>query len=146
MSASSAGARFVSHEVFDGAGWLFLEGYLFDKDTGKAAFLKAADCCHAAGGQAGIALSAIYAPNGWVGQLFAPWGIKIAYTPLGVLLALVAGMVAGADSISDMDLLRHGGMGRAFTEHRAPTSLGTHLLLSLEIAAFLLFQGFLENL
>lgn len=38
---------------------------------------------------AGIALSAIYAPNGWVGQLFAPWGIKIAYTPLGVLLALV---------------------------------------------------------
>lgn len=34
--------------------------------------------------------------------------------------ALVAGMVAGADSISDMDLLRHGGMGRAFAEHRAP--------------------------
>jgi len=41
--------------------------------------------------------------------------------------ALVAGMVAGADSISDMDLLRHGGMGRAFAEHRAPTTLGTHL-------------------
>lgn len=41
--------------------------------------------------------------------------------------ALVAGMVAGADSISDMDLLRHGGMDRAFTEHRAPTTLGTHL-------------------
>src|SRR5690625_1543730 len=41
--------------------------------------------------------------------------------------ALVAGMVAGADSISDMDLLRHGGMGRAFTEHRAATTLGTHL-------------------
>lgn len=38
---------------------------------------------------AGIALSAIYAPNGWIGQLFAPWGIKIAYTPVGVLLALV---------------------------------------------------------
>lgn len=34
--------------------------------------------------------------------------------------AHVAGMVAGADSISDMDLLRHGGMGRAFAEHRAP--------------------------
>ena len=34
--------------------------------------------------------------------------------------ALVAGMVAGADSISDMDLLRHGGMGRAFAEYRAP--------------------------
>ena len=41
--------------------------------------------------------------------------------------ALVAGMVAGADSISDMDLLRHGGMGRAFTARRAPTTLGTHL-------------------
>ena len=41
--------------------------------------------------------------------------------------ALVAGMVAGADSISDMDLLRHGGMGRAFTQGRAPTTLGTHL-------------------
>ena len=38
---------------------------------------------------AGIALSAIYAPNGWIGQLFAPLGVKIAYTPLGVLLALV---------------------------------------------------------
>lgn len=38
--------------------------------------------------------------------------------------ALVAGMVAGADSISDMDLIRHGGMGRAFTELRAPTTLG----------------------
>lgn len=36
------------------------------------------------------------------------------------VLALIAGMVAGADSISDMDLLRHGGMGRAFAEHRAP--------------------------
>lgn len=41
--------------------------------------------------------------------------------------SLVAGMVAGADSISDMDLLRYGGMGRAFTERRAPTTLGTHL-------------------
>lgn len=41
--------------------------------------------------------------------------------------ALVAGMVAGADSISDMDLIRHGGMTRAFRELRAPTTLGTHL-------------------
>lgn len=41
--------------------------------------------------------------------------------------ALVGGMVAGADSISDMDLVRHGGMGRAFSELRAPTTLGTHL-------------------
>lgn len=41
--------------------------------------------------------------------------------------ALVAGMVAGADSIEDMGLLRHGGMGRLFTAGRAPTTLGTHL-------------------
>jgi Transposase DDE domain group 1 len=41
--------------------------------------------------------------------------------------ALVAGMVAGADSVDEMDLLRHGGMGRLFTEVRAPTTLGTCL-------------------
>lgn len=47
----------VDPAVFHGAGWLFLEGYLFDKEPGKAAFLKAAKACHDAGGQAGIALS-----------------------------------------------------------------------------------------
>jgi Transposase DDE domain group 1 len=41
--------------------------------------------------------------------------------------SLVAGMVAGADSIDDMDLLRHGGMGRLFTGVRAPSTLGTFL-------------------
>ncbi|MCA1694155.1 MAG: IS1380 family transposase [Actinobacteria bacterium] len=41
--------------------------------------------------------------------------------------ALVAGMVAGADSIDDMDLLRHGGMGRLFQGVRAPSTLGTFL-------------------
>jgi Transposase DDE domain group 1 len=40
---------------------------------------------------------------------------------------LVAGMVAGADSIADMDLLRHGGMGRLFDGVRAPSTLGTFL-------------------
>lgn len=38
---------------------------------------------------AGIALAAIYAPNGWVGALLAPLDIKIAYTPLGVMVALI---------------------------------------------------------
>ena len=47
----------VNPLVFQGAGWLFLEGYLFDKPKGKEAFLKAARSCHEAGGQAGIALS-----------------------------------------------------------------------------------------
>ncbi len=43
------------------------------------------------------------------------------------ILALVAGMIAGADSIDDMDLLRHGGMTRLFTDVRAPSTLGTFL-------------------
>lgn len=41
--------------------------------------------------------------------------------------ALVAGMVAGADSIEDMDLLRHGGMDRLFTGRYAPSTLGSFL-------------------
>lgn len=41
--------------------------------------------------------------------------------------SLVAGMVAGADSIDDMALLRHGGMGRVFTNAYAPSTLGSFL-------------------
>src|SRR5699024_1983815 len=41
--------------------------------------------------------------------------------------SLVAGMVAGADSIDDMALLRHGAMGRAFHEGDAPSTLGSFL-------------------
>ena len=41
--------------------------------------------------------------------------------------ALVAGMVAGADSIEDMNVLRHGGMGRLFTGVFAPSTLGSFL-------------------
>ncbi|BCA53008.1 sulfate ABC transporter permease [Nitrospira sp. KM1] len=37
---------------------------------------------------AGIALTAIYASNGWIGRLLEPLGIKVAFTPLGVLVAL----------------------------------------------------------
>ncbi|MBY0512196.1 MAG: sulfate ABC transporter permease subunit CysT, partial [Rhodospirillaceae bacterium] len=38
---------------------------------------------------AGISLATLYAPNGWVGQLLAPFGIKVAYTPLGVIVAMI---------------------------------------------------------
>ena len=38
---------------------------------------------------AGIALTAIYARNGWMGSLLEPLGIKIAFTPAGVLVALI---------------------------------------------------------
>jgi len=37
---------------------------------------------------AGIALTALYASNGWIGRFFEPLGIKIAFTPLGVFVAL----------------------------------------------------------
>lgn len=47
----------VDEALFSDGCWLFLEGYLFDKDKGKAAFHKAALAARAAGGQAGIALS-----------------------------------------------------------------------------------------
>ena len=42
-------------------------------------------------------------------------------------VSVVGGMLAGADSIDDLDLLRRGGMGRLFGEVRAPSTLGTCL-------------------
>jgi hypothetical protein len=47
--------------------------------------------------------------------------------PGGKVTALVAGMVAGADSIEDMALLRHGAMGRLFNRPYAPSTLGSFL-------------------
>jgi sulfate transport system permease protein len=38
---------------------------------------------------AGIALAALYAPQGWIGQLIEPLGIKVAFTPLGAIIAMV---------------------------------------------------------
>ncbi len=38
---------------------------------------------------AGIALTALYAPSGWLGQILDPFGIKIAFGPYGVLVALI---------------------------------------------------------
>ena len=38
---------------------------------------------------AGIALTALYAPNGWIGRPLGQLGIKVAFTPLGVLVALI---------------------------------------------------------
>ncbi|AKJ31243.1 sulfate ABC transporter permease subunit CysT [Caldimonas brevitalea] len=37
---------------------------------------------------AGIALTAIYAPNGWIGRWLEPLGVKVSFTPLGVFVAL----------------------------------------------------------
>jgi sulfate/thiosulfate transport system permease protein len=38
---------------------------------------------------AGISLTALFAPKGWIGALLTPFGIKVAYTQLGVLVALI---------------------------------------------------------
>ena len=38
---------------------------------------------------AGIALTALYVPDGWIGRVLAPAGITVAYTPLGILVALL---------------------------------------------------------
>lgn len=37
---------------------------------------------------AGITLATLYAENGWYGELLAQWGIKVAYTPLGIIVAM----------------------------------------------------------
>jgi sulfate transport system permease protein len=38
---------------------------------------------------AGIALTALYAPNGWIGMWFEPFGVKIAFTQIGITIALM---------------------------------------------------------
>jgi sulfate transport system permease protein len=38
---------------------------------------------------AGIALTAIYAPNGWIGSILEPLGVKVAYSPIGITMALI---------------------------------------------------------
>jgi len=47
--------------------------------------------------------------------------------PAAKVMALIGGMAAGADSIDDMDRLRHGAMDRLFTSVRAPSTLGSFL-------------------
>jgi len=37
---------------------------------------------------AGVALTGLFTPNGWIGALLTPMGIKVAFTPLGVMVAL----------------------------------------------------------
>lgn len=38
---------------------------------------------------AGIALTSLYVPSGWIGQFLEPLGIEVAYTPIGITLALI---------------------------------------------------------
>ena len=55
--SADLGPEDVADDVAGEAEYLFLEGYLFDKDKGKEAFLKAARACKAGGGKPGIAIS-----------------------------------------------------------------------------------------
>ena len=63
---------------------------------------------------------------GLVAEHVRPGGECGVNAPLKVA-CLVAGMAAGADSIDDMDLLRHGAMSTLFGGIRAPSTLGSHL-------------------
>jgi Transposase DDE domain group 1 len=54
-------------------------------------------------------------------------GTSIGSNPAGKISTIVAGMVAGADSITDLDALRHGGMGELFGQVYAPSTLGSFL-------------------
>ena len=55
--SAELGPDYVYESVAAGAEVVFLEGYLFDKDKGKDAFIRTARACRAAGGKAGIAIS-----------------------------------------------------------------------------------------
>jgi len=79
--------------------------------------------CPAPGRPLALALAERAGLSDLVGQHLTLAGEGGANAPLKVT-CLVAGMVAGADSIDDLDLLRHGGMGRLFTGVRAPSTLG----------------------
>jgi Transposase DDE domain group 1 len=64
--------------------------------------------------------------DGLAGELLSVPTDKGA-NPGGKVTALVAGMVAGADSIEDLALLRHGAMRRVFDQPYAPSTLGSFL-------------------
>ena len=74
-------------------------------------------CC---GWPSGLGLQRLVAEHVRIGK---PEGVNADLK----IASLVAGMVAGADSIQDMALLRHGGMDRLFAGVRAPSTLGTFL-------------------
>jgi hypothetical protein len=52
---------------------------------------------------------------------------SVGSNPAGKIATIVAGMAAGADCIDDMDVVRHGGMGRLFGSVYAPSTLGSFL-------------------
>ena len=75
---------------------------------------------------AGLAPVLALAEQAGLSDLLKRLTVPAPNAPLKVR-SLLAGMVAGADSIEDMDLLRHGAMDRLFIGVRAPSTLGTFL-------------------
>src|SRR3954451_2801162 len=63
---------------------------------------------------------------GLVGRRVRPQ-LSTGANPGGKVATIVAGMAAGADSIDDLDMLRHGGMGRLFERVCAPSTAGSFL-------------------
>jgi DDE family transposase len=53
--------------------------------------------------------------------------VSTGTNPAGKVSSIVAGMAAGADSIDDLDVIRHGGMARLFAAVYAPSTLGSFL-------------------
>jgi Transposase DDE domain group 1 len=60
-------------------------------------------------------------------QILDPPIPSTGVNPAGKVGSIVAGMAAGADSIDDLDVLRHGGMGELFGQVYAPSTLGSFL-------------------
>jgi hypothetical protein len=73
-----------------------------------------------------VALAQRAGLSGLVAEQVRPGGPCGVNAPVKIG-CLIAGMIGGADSIDDMDLLRHGAMDTVFGEIRAPSTLGSHL-------------------
>lgn len=79
---------------------------------------------------AGLAPAMTFAVKTGLSELADNWLIVPKYFAANVGLkvaALVAGMLAGADSIDDMAILRHGGMKKLFVGAYAPSTFGSFL-------------------
>ena len=67
------------------------------------------------------------AESGWLYDLLGDHLRDDSPNPVAKAAGVIGGMLAGADGIADLDLLRHGGMARLFGGVRAPSTLGTFL-------------------
>ena len=79
---------------------------------------------------AGIALTALYAGNGWLGQFLEPLGIKVAFTPLGIVVALIfIGLPFVVRTVEpvlqDLDARGRGGGGDARRDRAGRRSAGS---------------------